>query len=68
MYCARSETENGHMAAIAVIEAEEPRHAWYLIHKLLIVARLPALLLFWRKGGYLIEDKEGNLYQPIKPS
>jgi len=66
-YRAVARTEFGHMAPLASVEAEDPHDAWGRAHCGMIVSGSSKILNVWREGGYLIEDADGAIHQPIKP-
>ena len=66
-YRAVAPTEFGHMAPLANIKAKDPHEAWRKAHLGLVVGGFRKILNVWREGGYLIEDADGAIHQPIKP-
>ena len=66
-YRAVAYAEHGRLAPLASVVAENPKGAWHKTHLGLIVAGFSKVLNVWREGGYLIEDADGAIHQPIKP-
>lgn len=66
-YTAVARAEFGRMAPLAHMEAEDPKEAWERAHLGMVVSGFSKILNVWREGGYLIEDADGAIHQPIKP-
>lgn len=67
LYKAKAKLDDDRLVPVALIDAPDPNHAWYLLVTKLIVKGYNTILSFWWDHGAYFEDEEGVLHQPKKP-
>ncbi len=59
---------NGERVNIHNVIAAHPHEAWKKTTERLVSCTFFDLGRFWKEGGYLIEDEDGTVYQPVNPA